>query len=75
MPASEPAYALYHVHRVTGERVRYPLTEWPPMERAKAEDLALDSRISQGRGSSDGSLWETRALPEGSERAGTEPGA
>ena len=64
-----PRYALFHVHRQSGETVRFPPASFPSMQKEEAEQRALDIRIGAARGSYRLGLWETRALPEEDEKA------
>lgn len=59
-----PLYALFHVNRSTGEKVRYPLHSFRPMSKADAESSAQGSRIGAARGTAYPGEWETQAHPD-----------
>lgn len=63
-PIDEQLYALFHVNRITGEKVRYPVESFPADKQSKVESSAQGSRIGNALGSAYGSDWETQALPD-----------
>lgn len=56
-------YALYHVNRISGEKIRYPKDYFPAMSQQEAESWARMSRMSDAS-SNTADEWETHALEE-----------
>lgn len=66
-PAPEPIYALFHVNRKTGERVRYPRKAFPATSKTEAEEIAKNSRVAAALVPSftpGAGEWETQAYPD-----------
>lgn len=63
MSQPEPPYALYHVHRHTGEKQRYPRASFPATRRQEAENAASWARRADAvAGTAD--EWRTEAHPD-----------
>ncbi len=65
-----PLYTLYHVNRLTGEKVRYPRHSFPATDKATAEQAAQGSRTSQAMVPSRAAgadEWVTEAHPDTAE--------
>lgn len=56
-------YALFHVHRVTGESHRYPRRAFPADNKTAVEAAALRSRQADAAAGNPDS-WETQARPD-----------
>ena len=62
MKTHEP-YALFHVHRTTGERRRYHPDAFPATTEAEARRMAEQSRKAEAL-SNTADEWQTHAHPD-----------
>ena len=61
---SDIPYALFHVNRRTGEKVRFPRDTFPSDSKSVLDARAQRSRDSVGLTNAFPNDWETRALPD-----------